>query len=238
MGRDADGESTNRNRNGTDKSRRETPIGRSEITEKKYPFKFVEKNNNKSLEGKFQNKTQTAKGGTESTVKTDTGRIISRKFISCPLFQTEKKIRREQLPLRSNKNQPKNRHCFPGLDGKYGCWDEILPDILNGKLKMVQNRKRQTGIRKKKMMTTTTTTKKCRRKPEDKLMLSPNATADTPRTKQIRRMMQYKLKPTQKYWVRKLKLKFCVQTEIYLNRIDTAAYIHRKVLVLKEINNK
>ena len=37
---------------------------------------------------------------------------------------------------------PKNRHCLRGLDGKYGRWDEILRDILNGKLKIVQNKKR------------------------------------------------------------------------------------------------
>ena len=36
---------------------------------------------------------------------------------------------------------PKNRHYLRGLDGKYGRWDEILRDILNGKLKIVQNRK-------------------------------------------------------------------------------------------------
>ena len=36
---------------------------------------------------------------------------------------------------------PKNRHCLRGLDGKYGRWDKILRDILNGKLKIVQNRK-------------------------------------------------------------------------------------------------
>ena len=28
-----------------------------------------------------------------------------------------------------------------GLNGKYGRWDEILRDILNGKLKIVQNPK-------------------------------------------------------------------------------------------------
>ena len=37
---------------------------------------------------------------------------------------------------------PKNRHCLRGLDGKYGRWYEILRDILNGKLKIVQNKKR------------------------------------------------------------------------------------------------
>ena len=57
-----------------------------------YPFRFVEKNHNKkSLEGRFQNKTQTAVDGAENTVKTDTGKITHRKFILGPLFQTEKK---------------------------------------------------------------------------------------------------------------------------------------------------
>ena len=42
----------------------------------------------KSLEGKFQNKIQTAISGTESTMKTDTGKILNRKFIPDPLFQT------------------------------------------------------------------------------------------------------------------------------------------------------
>ena len=80
--------------------------------------------------------------GTERTVKTDTGKIIIRKFISGPLFPTDNKMKREQLPLTNNEKQPKNRQCLRGLDGKYGRWDEILRDILNGKLKIVQNRKR------------------------------------------------------------------------------------------------
>ena len=74
-------------------------------------------------------------------MKTDTGKRINREFFSGPLFQTEKKIRREQLPLTSNEIQPKNRHSLRGLDGKYGRWGEILRDILNSKLKM-QNRKK------------------------------------------------------------------------------------------------
>ena len=37
---------------------------------------------------------------------------------------------------------PKNRHCIRGLDGKYSRWDEILKDIMNGKLKIVPNKKR------------------------------------------------------------------------------------------------
>ena len=140
MGRDANGEITNhivmaRTRNSNRNVQKKNSV--------RYPFKFVEKNHNKkSLEGKLQNKRQTGISGTESTVKTDTGKRISRRFISGPLFQNEKKTRREQLPLTNNKVQSKNRHCLRGLDGKYGRWDEILRDILNGKLKIVQNRRK------------------------------------------------------------------------------------------------
>ena len=70
-----------------------------------YPFKFREKNHNKkSLEGKFQKKIQTAISGTENTVKTDTGKTISRKFISGPLFQNERKTRREPAPMQAVKS--------------------------------------------------------------------------------------------------------------------------------------
>ena len=58
-----------------------------------------------------------------------------------PLFQNERKTRREPAPMTSCEILPKNRHCLRGLDGKYGRWDEILRDIQNGKLKIVQNRK-------------------------------------------------------------------------------------------------
>ena len=40
---------------------------------------------------------------------------------------------------------PKNRHCPRGLDGKYGRWDKVLRDILNGKLKLVKTRKQTTS---------------------------------------------------------------------------------------------
>ena len=97
-----------------------------------YPFKFREKNHNKkSLEGKFQKKLEITVSGTKNTVKTDTGRIISQKFVSGPIFQTERKTRRESAPITSGEIQPKNRHCLRGLEGKYGRWDEILRDILN-----------------------------------------------------------------------------------------------------------
>ena len=91
------------------------------------------------MKGDFK-KIQTAIDGTENTVKTDTGKIIHRKFILGPLFQTEKKNLRDTA-LTNAGITPKNRHCLRGLDGKYGRWDEILRDILNGKLKIVQNRK-------------------------------------------------------------------------------------------------
>ena len=146
VGRDADGEITNH------MAMAKTKVEEKELTENqkspkkknsvRYPFKFVEKNyNKKSLEGRFQNKKQTAVSGTESTIKTDTGKIINRKFISGPLFQTERKARKEPAINTSGEINPKNRHCLRGLNGKYGRWDEILRDIQNGKLKIVQNPK-------------------------------------------------------------------------------------------------
>ena len=146
VGRDGEGEITNHiimARNKTEeKNLAEGPKSPKKKNSVSYPFKFREKNyNKKSLERKFQKKIQTAISGTENTVKTDTGKTISRKFISGPLFQNERKTRREPAPMTSGEIQPKNRHCLQGLDGKYGRWDEILWDILNGKLKIVQNRK-------------------------------------------------------------------------------------------------
>ena len=51
---------------------------------------------------------------------------------------SEKRHRRESAPTVSAEITSKNRHCLRGLDGK---WDEILMDILNGKLRIVQNKK-------------------------------------------------------------------------------------------------
>ena len=108
----------------------------------RYPFKFLEKRHNrKSLERRFQSKIQTAISGHKNTVKTDKGRIIHLKFISGPLFQCEKRHRRESAPTVSAEITPKNRLCLRGLDGKYGNWDEILRDILKEKLRIVQNKK-------------------------------------------------------------------------------------------------
>ena len=54
---------------------------------------------------------------------------------------SEKRHRRESAPAVSAEITPKNRYCLQGIDGKYGKWDEILRDILNGKLRIVQNEK-------------------------------------------------------------------------------------------------
>ena len=86
----------------------------------RYPFYFFEKNyNKKSLEGKFQNKIQTTGSGNESTLKNDTEKIIKRKFISGPLFQTDRRTKKEPAINTSGEINPKNRHCLRGLDGKY-----------------------------------------------------------------------------------------------------------------------
>ena len=57
------------------------------------------------------------------------------------MFHNERKTRKEPAINTSGEINPKNRHCLRGLNGKYGRWDEILRDILNGKLKIVQNPK-------------------------------------------------------------------------------------------------
>ena len=108
-----------------------------------FAFKIVEKNyNRKSLEGKFQTKIQTAISGIGQTITTDCGKVIHRKHISGPLvFQTEKK--KERAPQIGEKITPKNRHCLRGVNGKYIQWNEILRDILKGKLKIIQNRTRK-----------------------------------------------------------------------------------------------
>ena len=116
VGRDADGEITNHMvmaRTKTEERQQasdsKSPKKRSSVS---YPFKFLEKRHNrKSREGRFQSKIQTAVSGTENTVKTDTGKIIHRKFISDPLFQSEKRHRRESAPTVSAEITPKNRQA-------------------------------------------------------------------------------------------------------------------------------
>ena len=166
-----------------------SPKKRSSV---RYPFKFPEKRHNqKSLEGRFQSKIQTAVSGTENTVRTDTGKIIHRKFISDLLFQSEKRHRRESAPAVSAEITPKNRHCLRGLDGKYGKWDEILRDILNGKLRIVQNKNTPKQRQKTKMM------KKYRKKLERRL--KHRRTMDGMlRYKQTPKMISYKYTPMEK----------------------------------------
>ena len=81
VGRDADGEITNHmvmaKTKTEEKQANEGPKSPKKKSSVSYPFKFVEKNHNKkSLEGRFQNKTQTAIDGTENSIKTNTGKII------------------------------------------------------------------------------------------------------------------------------------------------------------------
>ena len=53
-----------------------------------------------------------------------------------------KKTKKRALQI-SAEITPKNRHCLRGVDRKHIQWNEILRDILNGKLKIIQNRTRQ-----------------------------------------------------------------------------------------------
>ena len=83
VGRDADREITNHiimARNKTEERQlNEGPKSPKKKNSVRYPFYFIEKNyNKKSLDGRFQKKIPKAISGTESTVKTDTGKIINR----------------------------------------------------------------------------------------------------------------------------------------------------------------
>ena len=145
VGRNADGEIMNHmvmaKTKTEEKQANEGPKSPKKKILVSYLFIFVEKNQNKkSLQGRFQNEIQTAIDGTGNTLKINTGKIIHQKFISGPLFQTGKKNRRDTA-ITNAEITLKNRDCLRGLDGKYGRWYEILRDILNGKLKIVQNRK-------------------------------------------------------------------------------------------------
>ena len=75
-----------------------------------------------------------------NTVTTDTGKRIHRKFISDMIvFQKERKTASKIGDIITLKN----RHCLIGVDGKYIQWNEILRDVLNGKLQVVQNQRSQ-----------------------------------------------------------------------------------------------
>ena len=122
VGRDADGEITNHiimARNKTEERQlNEGPKSPKKKNSVRYPFYFVEKNNNKkSLEGRFQKKIQKAISGTESTVKTDTGKTINRNFISGPIFQTERRAKKESTINASGILSQR-------IDIVYGAWTE------------------------------------------------------------------------------------------------------------------
>ena len=75
----------------------------------RYPFYFVEKNyNKKSSEGSFQKKIQTAK----TAMKTDTGKSINQNIISGPLFETERRTRRETAINTSDEINPKKNFVY------------------------------------------------------------------------------------------------------------------------------
>ena len=48
---------------------------------------------------------------------------------------------RKTAPKIGDTITPKNRHCLRGVDGKYIQWNERLRDVLNRKIKTVQNKK-------------------------------------------------------------------------------------------------
>ena len=76
--------------------------------------------------------------GTEHTLTTDAGKSIHRKFISDPIiFQLERKT----APKIGDTITPKKRHCLRGVDRKYIQWNEVLRDVLNGKLEIAQNKR-------------------------------------------------------------------------------------------------
>ena len=86
--------------------------------------------------------------GTEHTVTTNTGKTFHRKFISDPIvIQKERKT----VPKIGDTITPKNRHCLRGVDGKYIQWNEILRDVLNGKLKTVQNQRTESDSESKEV---------------------------------------------------------------------------------------
>ena len=70
-------------------------------------------------------------------------RKIHRKFFSDRItFQNERKA----APKIGDTITPKNRQRLRGVDEKYIQWNEILRDVLNGKLKIVQNKKTESDF--------------------------------------------------------------------------------------------
>ena len=110
-----------------------------------------------------------------------------------------------------------------GHDGKYGKWDEILRDILNGKLRIVQNKKHtETETEDEDQDEDDEETPE---KPERR-MTHRRKMDGMLRYKQTPIMMSYKYTPMEKCLrVRILKITIDGQTETLINRIDTVVYL-------------
>ena len=58
-------------------------------------------------------------------------------------FRVQLHFRKTEKQCRKWEKQKtlKNRHCLRGIDEKYIQWNEIRKDVLNGKLKICQNKR-------------------------------------------------------------------------------------------------
>ena len=94
------------------------------------------------MEGRFQKKITNRSKWYGTAVTTDTGKVIHRKINSGPtVFQKKKKA----APKIGDNITPKKRHCLRGVDGKYIQWNEVLRDVLNGKLKIIPKNRIRLG---------------------------------------------------------------------------------------------
>ena len=101
MGRDADGDIKNHivtaKTKTEEKQLADGPKSPKKRNSVKYHFYFAEKNyNKKSLEGKFQNKIQTAVSGTESTKKTHTGKIVNQSLFRDHYFRPKERAEKNR----------------------------------------------------------------------------------------------------------------------------------------------
>ena len=91
----------------------------------RYPFSFFEKNTQpkifrREIPIKNTNRNERNREHRENRY----GEKITPKIFWGPLFQSEKRHRRESAPTDFAEITPKNRHWLRGLDGKYGKWNE------------------------------------------------------------------------------------------------------------------
>ena len=121
MGRDADGDITShivmKRTKTQEKHLTEGPKSPKKKNSVRYPFYFVEKNyNKKSLEGKFRNKIQTAVSGTEGTIESDTGKIITRLIYFGTIISDQKKEQKRT----GTKHIRRNKRKKPTLPTRIG----------------------------------------------------------------------------------------------------------------------